>query len=84
MLKVDGWLEFADIPELERVWDENPDAPTLDLNDLRDADADALAFLRRLRAGGARLVRYSAYMALRLGLPADNDGHRLHSLHTPP
>jgi hypothetical protein len=75
VLRIDGWLESPDLPELGRAIGESADALALDLSGRRDADETALALLRRLRASGAQLVGSSAYMDLRLGPPrAPDDG----------
>lgn len=76
LVKVDGWLEADGIAELERVCAE-PSAGrlTVDLGDLRQADASALDLLRRAAARGTRLVNCSPYLALLLGEPADPTGH---------
>ncbi|NEX22133.1 hypothetical protein G3480_17780 [Thiorhodococcus mannitoliphagus] len=66
VLKIDGRLQGPDLPELERLCTEGPEALTLDLSGLRGVDEPAIIALRRLRAQGARLIGVSAYVALRL------------------
>lgn len=71
MLKIDGWLQVADIPELERVRRDLPGPLDLDLSGLRLADGPAILALRKLQAGGAKLTRVSAYLALKLAALSD-------------
>lgn len=78
LVKVDGWLQADGIAELERVCGEPSAGLTLDLGDLRQADASALGALRRAAARGARLVNCSPYLTLLLGEPADPAGHDEH------
>ncbi|MCU0835854.1 MAG: hypothetical protein MUC77_15705 [Chromatiaceae bacterium] len=75
VVKIDGQLEVESLAELLLACGDPSSGPTLDLGGLRQADEAALALLRRLAAGGARLVGCPPYLALRLGLPAGPDGH---------
>ena len=77
-LKVDGWLEAEGLSDLEKEVEHacgDPSAGlTLDLAGLRHADEAAAVLLRRLAAGGARLIDCPPYLALRLAAPAGPDG----------
>jgi hypothetical protein len=71
VFRIDGWLQAADLPELERVWQDLTGPLTLDLSGLRLADGPAILALRKLQAGGAKLTRVSAYLALKLAALSD-------------
>jgi anti-anti-sigma regulatory factor len=79
VLKVDGWLDAAGLPDLQREIDRAASASstglTLDLAGLRQADEAAVELLRRLAAGGARFINCPPYLALRLAPPGSRKGH---------
>ena len=65
-VKADGRLMSEDAAELMRVC-EGCDVPVvIDLSDLTFADDEGVAVLKKLRAGGATLVRTRPYVALLL------------------
>jgi hypothetical protein len=82
VLKIDGWLRAEGLPDLEKeienAFGDPPPGLTLDLAGLRQADEATVGLLRRLAAGGARLVDCPPYLALRLGVPTSPDGHDAH------
>src|SRR5262245_35691175 len=61
---VSGHIQFEHLAELQRLIDE--DAPhkqvTLDLEDVRLVDREAVGFLVRCEAGGIRLKNCSPYL----------------------
>lgn len=71
MLKIDGWLQAADLPELERVRGDLAGPLALDLSGLRLADGPAILALQKLQADGATLTGISAYLALKLAALSD-------------
>jgi hypothetical protein len=75
LIKVDGWLQSEGLAELERACGEPRSGLILDLRELRQADEAPLGLLRRLTAGGARIINCSPYFALLLGVQADPTGH---------
>jgi hypothetical protein len=75
LIKVDGWLQSDELAELERVCGEPRSGLTLDLRELRHADEASLGLLRRLTAGGARIINCSPYFSLLLGVQEDPTGH---------
>jgi len=71
-LAIAGRLEREGLDELERAVAAAARPLTLDLGDLRHADATAMILLARLEAGGVRLAGLSQYLRLRLDqMPAD-------------
>jgi len=72
VLNIDGWLQAAELPELERACRDLIGPLTLDLSGLRLADGPAIQALRNLQASGARLTGVSAYLALKLAPLSDS------------
>lgn len=75
LIKVDGWLQADGLGELESACGDPSAGQILDLRELRQADEASLGLLRRLTAGGARIINCSPYFALLLGVQADQTGH---------
>ena len=65
-IKADGRLVSADTAELMGVCERCSGPVVIDLSDLSFADDDGAAVLRKLRAGGARLVGTRPYVAMLL------------------
>jgi hypothetical protein len=63
-VKVDGWLEGAGVAELARVLEAAPQPVSLQLHDLRGADALGLSLLRGLAQVGTPLEGLSTYLKL--------------------
>jgi hypothetical protein len=63
---VEGRLTGAEVGELELAIGDDPSAVCLDLENLRSADADGLAALRRFRAEGALIRGVPPHLAWRL------------------
>jgi hypothetical protein len=55
LVRVEGRLTAAEVPELEGALGDDPDHAELDLQHLRSADPGGLAALRRLRGAGVML-----------------------------
>ncbi len=67
VLRVTGWLEERDIPELERVVEESAGATVaLDLSDLRTACRRGLQALRSFRERGIEIRSAPPPVALQL------------------
>jgi hypothetical protein len=66
VVKVDGWLGAAGVPALLQTCSEAEPPLVLDLRDLRDAEPEGVAALRRLVAAGAVVDAVSPYIALLL------------------
>lgn len=65
-IRVEGRLTGAEIGELEHAIGEAPDSARLELDDLRSADAVALALLRRLREEGVEMDGIPPHLAWRI------------------
>lgn len=66
VVKVDGWLGAAGVPVLLETCSEAERPLVLDLRDLRDAEPEGVAALRRLVAAGAVVDAVPPYIALLL------------------
>jgi hypothetical protein len=75
LIKVDGWLRADGLAELESACGDASAGLILDIRELRQADEASLGLLRRLAAGGARIINCSPYFALLLSVQADPTGH---------
>jgi hypothetical protein len=75
VVKVDGWLRAEGLAELENACGDPSAGLILDIRELRQADEASLGLLRRLAAGGARIINCSPYFALLLAVQADPTGH---------
>jgi hypothetical protein len=63
---VDGRLTSADTSELEEVCQAETFPCSLDLSDLRSADADGVTALKRLADVGTKLIHVPPYIKLLL------------------
>jgi len=70
-ITVEGRLTGAEVGELELAVGDDPSTACLELENLRSADADGLAALRRLRRQGVLLHRAPPHLAWRI---SENDG----------
>jgi hypothetical protein len=62
-IRVEGRLSGDAVGELEQVIGDDPSAVSLELSNLRSADAVALAALRRLHAAGVEMRGASPQLA---------------------
>ena len=76
VVRVDGWLAAADVAALEEAVGEGVRGTTIELADLRSADARGVAALRGLAARGARLHGAAPFLRLLIGEGADDDHTR--------
>lgn len=65
-IRVEGRLTGAALGELEHAIGDDPEAARLELDDLRSADAAALALLRRLRVEGVAMEGVPPHLAWRI------------------
>lgn len=72
-VRVDGWLAGDGVPELLRVVDASPVPVSLELRDLRGADATGVAALRALGDRGIELRGPSPYIHLMLTEAGSHD-----------
>ena len=70
IVRLAGWLESADITELERVVGETSGSLRLDLTELRSADQVGVRLLRAFQTRGVPLVGASAFVRLLVGVDA--------------
>ncbi len=68
IVRLAGWLESADVAELERVVGETSGSLRLDLTELRSADQVGVLVLRALHARGVSFVGVSPFIRLLLGI----------------
>jgi hypothetical protein len=65
-ITVEGRLTGAEVGELEHAVGDDPSNVCLELENLRSADADGLAALRRFRAQGALIRGVPPHIAWRI------------------
>ena len=82
-VRVDGWLGGEGVAEFARVLDSAAGPVRLLVSDLRGADAEGLAVLRRLAAEGTPLVGLSEYLKLRLAAEGPVGTTRSHAANRP-
>ena len=65
-ITVEGRLTGAEVSELELAVGDDPSTACLELENLRSADADGVAALRRFRAQGALIRGVPPHLAWRI------------------
>lgn len=76
VVRVDGWLAAGDVEALEEALGGHVRGTTLELGELRSADARGVAALRGLAARGATLHGAPPFLRLLIGEGTDDDQRR--------